>query len=459
MNIFVNRHKEIQRISAALQSKLSRLIVVYGRRRCGKSTMLRKLLTGKDVYFAADLREKSLQILSLAKCIDNVKPGFSKVIYPDWETLFLNLNNNLKKNITVCLDEFPYLVKNSPELPSILQKIIDNKANEKYHLILCGSSQQMMYSMTLDSSSPLYGRCNEIIKLKPMNIAFLREYLKIDDIQTVEEFGVWGGVPRYWEIRKSQKSLELAVKYHLLDPDGILFEEPERLFLDEMRTSMQAFSVLSLIGIGCHRISEIAGRLGKPATQLSRLLGFLIDLGYIKRETPFGVSIKSSKKSLYKIADPFMNFYFTFIVPNKSRLEFGLIDKVWNEISSQYKLYISHQWEDLCRQVVPRLTFNGKQFYPASRWWGNGNNGKLMELDIVAESTDKKTLLVGEAKWSDNPSITELSSELKEKCRNIPFAKNHKIIKALFLKRRLKEFDNSIIITPDKIVDAFNMIN
>lgn len=455
MDVFVNRHKEIQRISSALQSEQSRLIVVYGRRRCGKSTLLRRLLTRQDVYFSADLREKSLQIVSLAKSIDSVAPGFSKVIYPDWETLFLNLNNNLKKNITVCLDEFPYLVKNSPELPSILQKIIDNKTNEKYHLILCGSSQQMMYSMTLDSSSPLYGRCNEIIKFKPMNIAFLKEFLAIDDIQAIREFGIWGGIPRYWEIRKSGKSLDQSVKYNLLNPDGILFEEPERLFLDEMRTSMQALSILSLIGMGCHRISEIAGRLGKPATQLSRILSFLIDLGYVKREIPFGVSIKSSRKSLYKIADPFMNFYFTFVLPNKSSLEFGLIDRVWKDITAQYEHYISHQWEDLCRQAVPYLTFNGKQFKPAFRWWGTGNDKKPMELDIVAESTDKKTLLAGEVKWSENISFNKLPVQLVAKCKNIPFVKNQKIVKVLFLKQRLEKFeDNIIIITPDKVVNA-----
>ena len=167
MDKFVDRHKEIQRISSCLQAKHGKVIVVYGRRRCGKSTLLRRLIRRHDVYFAADLREKYLQIAALAQSIENVIPGFSKVAYPDWEALLLNLNNILKNTITICLDEFPYLVKNSPELPSILQKVIDGKANKKYHLILCGSSQQMMHSITLDSTSPLYGRCDEIIKNKP----------------------------------------------------------------------------------------------------------------------------------------------------------------------------------------------------------------------------------------------------------------------------------------------------
>ncbi len=309
MNKFVNRNKETERIGRALSSDKPVLIVVYGRRRCGKSTLMRRLLTEKDVYFAADLREPSLQIEALAKSIDPIVTGFSAVTYPDWESLFLNLNNTIKSKTTVCLDEFPYLVKNSPELPSVLQKIVDDKIHRNFNIILCGSSQQMMHSMTLDSTSPLYGRSDEVLRVNPMNVAYLKEYLDVSDEDAIAEFGVWGGVPRYWEIRKSLTSLEEAIKYQLINPDGILYEEPSRLFLDEMRTSMQASSVLSLIGGGSHRISEIGGRMGKPATQLSRILSVLIDLGYVKRELPFEESLKSTKKSLYKNADTFMHFY------------------------------------------------------------------------------------------------------------------------------------------------------
>ena len=182
----------------------------------------------------------------------------------------------------------------------------------------------------------------------------------------------------------------------------LLFKEPEMLFFDEMRTSVLAFSILTLIGLGCNRLSEIAGRLEKPATQLNRPIKLLIDLGYVRRETPFSTSLKSTKKSLYKISDPFMNFYFSFVVPNKSRLEFGLIEQVWDEINGKFNQYVSEIWEELCRNAVPRLKIEGKTFNPAQRWWGNGTDGKAMEIDIVAESTDKSTLLIGEVKWIDN---------------------------------------------------------
>ena len=452
--MFIDREKEIARLQQALQREKARLIVVYGRRRCGKTTLLRHILPQNAIYFAADLREPPLQIAALAKQIDKLMPGFSKPVYPDWESILNNLNLTLRERTTLCIDEFPYLVKNSPDLPSIIQKLVDEKGQINHHFILCGSSQQMMYGMALDSASPLYGRCDEILRIRPMEILHLKEYLQITAQEAVKEFGVWGGVPRYWEIRKQSKNFEEALKSNVLDQHGILYEEPERLFSDEMRTSIQAFSVLSLIGAGCHRISEIAGRLGKPATQLSRLLGFLIDLGYIRREMPFGESVRSTKKSLYKIDDPFLNFYFTFLVPNKSRLEFGLVDQVWNDIRGQYDQYLSSLWEELCRRVIPFMLFEGKRFNPAARWWGSGMDGKPMELDLVAESNDKSTILLGEIKWQTKTSVAALQRELEEKSKNLPFAQNKNIIKALFLKKPGKHVadESMLIISPDQVV-------
>jgi len=454
--MFVNRKSEVARLREALANEKSQFIVVYGRRRCGKSTLLREVLEQTSIYFAADLREKRLQIGALANQIEKIIPGFNKPVYPDWESLLHNLNITLQNRTTLCIDEFPYLVKNSPELPSVFQKIIDERSHQNFNLIICGSSQQMMYNMTLDSSSPLYGRSDEIIRVKPMNIRHLREYLQITSLEVIPEFGVWGGVPRYWEIRSQNKNLEEAVLRNLLDQNGLLYEEPERLFIDEMRTSVQAFSVLSLIGAGCHRISEIAARLGKPVTQFSRLLGFLTDLGYIRREIPFGESIKSTKKSLYKIDDPFLNFYFTFLVPNKSRLEFGLADLVWNDIKNQLDNYLSGLWEDLCRKSIPFLEIEEKRFNPASRWWGTGLNGKPMELDVVAESTDHSVLLVGEVKWTNKLSLEEINTSLSQKCLNLPFSKPKKVIKAVFSKvNPVGSHPEIFIFVPDDIVSAF----
>ena len=453
--MFINREKEIVRLQQALSRGTPQLIAVYGRRRCGKSTLLRHILNDDAIYFAADLRESPLQIAALAQQVDKAIPGFGKAVYPDWETIISSLNQALRQRTTVCFDEFPYLVKHSPELPSVIQKIVDSHTCQNLNLILCGSSQRMMHGMALESSSPLYGRCHEVMRIGPMKICHMAQYLNVSAVEAVKEFSVWGGVPRYWEIRKQEASFEQALKRHMLDPYGILYEESERLIADEMRTSVQAFSVLSIIGGGCHRISEIAGRLGKPATQLSRLLAFLTDLGYIRREIPFRESIRSTKKSLYKLNDPFLNFYFTFMVPNKSRLEYGLVDQVWKELSGQLDNYLSGQWETLCRSAIPFMEIEGKQFNPAARWWGAGINGKPMEIDLIAESTDKSTLLVGEVKWSKKDSAAEMNRSLDHKIRNIPFIGEQRVIKAIFLKNKAAAtFQDCLLFDPGDVIQA-----
>lgn len=449
--MFVNREKEISRLNISLVREKPQLVVIYGRRRCGKSTLLQYALPDSAIYYVADLREAPLQIAAFASRTEKAVPGFSKAVYPDWESLFISLNNSLKNRTIICIDEFPYLVRNSPELPSVLQNIADSGDRKNYHLILCGSSQQMMHNMVLESGSPLYGRCDEIIRIKPMNIGNMQEFLSVSPEESVKEFGVWGGVPRYWEIRRQFKRFDEAVKYGILDQNSILYEEPERLFIDEMRTSVFAFSILSLIGAGVHRPSEIAARLGKPATQLARPLAFLVNQGYIRRETPFGEHPGRTKRSFYRIDDPFLNFYFTFLVPNRSRLEFDMVERVWQEVEKRYDLYISWIWEDLCRKVVPYIEIEGHRFNPALRWWGTGVDRDMMEMDVVALSVDNSALLIGEAKWTDKDVSAEINGSLKQKEANLPFRRPEKVYRVLFQKR--KAFVSELtVFTPDDVL-------
>ncbi|MBC8394923.1 MAG: ATP-binding protein [Deltaproteobacteria bacterium] len=455
--MFVNRKNEIERLTTALNQESVRLIILYGRRRCGKSALLHQVLPEHSVYFASDLREKPLQISALANQISNLVSGFDRAVYPDWETILLTFNRSLKRHTILCIDEFPYLVKNSPELPSVIQHILDTHKQLQFSLIICGSAQQMMQGIAINSNSPLYGRSDEILRIRVMELPHIREYLQTKETNAVEEYSVWGGVPRYWEIRKKSATLAQAIRRHVIDQNGLLYDEPERLFADEMRTSVQAFSVISLIANGSNRISEIAGRLGKPATQLTRLLSFLIDLGYIRREIPYGEHPCSSKRGLYKINDPFLNFWFTFVIPQKSRLESGLADEVWKDISSRLNNFVSGEWETQCRGRIAFLEADGKRFLPASRWWGPGYDKKTLELDLVADSTDGSAILVGEVKWSENPGLLTIENRLTEKIRQLPFTGNKKIIRAIFLKSKPSHYSGESVLFDAKDVCHSNL--
>lgn len=434
---FVDRIDETARLKDALSREKPSLVVMYGRRRLGKSTLIRKVLFDSDLYFLADRSEGQHQRTLLAKVVAQAFPDFDKLTYPDWESVFRAVNYRTDKRFTLCLDEFPYLVEQSPELPSVLQKLVDEK-QLKYNLVLCGSSQNMMYGLFLDSTAPLYGRADEIMKLAPIRLPYIQEALNLDTVSAIAEYAVWGGVPRYWELRENRNSLDDALWHNILSVNGILYEEPMKLFQDDVKDIVRTSTIMSYIGSGANRLSEIAARCNEPATNLSRPLKKLIDLGFLEKDVPFGIDEKNAKKSLYKIADPFMAFYYQFVVPNRSFIEFGRRLPLEQALAAHFSEYVSMYWEKLCRDAVTGNQVDGIVYGKAKRWWGPVLNEKKkpeqIEIDVMAESLDKKYLLVGECKWTTGENGKQLTAELLRKTNLLPFAKNYTVVPILFLK-------------------------
>ena len=452
---FVDRIDEAARLKDALAREKSSLVVMYGRRRLGKSTLIKRVLSDNDVYFLADRSESQYQRTLLAKVIAQVFPDFDKLAYPDWESMFRAVNYRTDKRFTICLDEFPYLVEQSPELPSVLQKLVDEK-QLKYNLVLCGSSQNMMYRLFLDSTAPLYGRADEIMRLAPIRLPYIQEAFSLDAMNAIEEYSVWGGVPRYWELRENKSSLDDALWHNILSVNGTLYEEPVKLFQDDVKDIVKTSTIMSYIGTGANRLSEIAGRCNEPATNLSRPLKKLVDLGFLEKDVPFGIDEKNAKKSLYKIADPFMAFYYQFVVPNRSFIELGRRMPLEQALAAHFSEYVSMNWEKLCRDAVTGNIVNGTVYGKAKRWWGSVFNEdkkpEQVEFDVMAESLDKKYLLVGECKWTNQENGKQLTAELLRKANLLPFAKNYTIIPVLFLKNAPKDdVENAML--PENVVE------
>ena len=449
---FVDRIEETARLSDALSREKSSLVVMYGRRRLGKSTLIKRVLTEGDAYFLADRSEEQHQRALLAKVVAQVFPDFDKLTYPDWESLFRAVNYRTDRRFTLCLDEFPYMVEQSQELPSVLQKLVDEK-QLKYNLILCGSSHNMMYGLFLDSTAPLYGRADEIMRLAPIRLPYIQEALNLDCVSAVEEYAVWGGVPRYWELRENRASLDDALWHNVFSANGTLFEEPIKLFQDDVKDIVKTSTIMSYIGSGANRLSEIAARCGEPATNLSRPLKKLIDLGFLEKDVPLGVDEKNTKKSLYKIADPFMAFYYQFVVPNRSFIELGRRLPLEQALTAHFSKYVSMHWEKLCRDAVTGNVVNGVVYGKAKRWWGTVVNEdkkpEQVEFDVVAESLDKKYLLVGECKWTNHENSKQLIANLLRKANLLPFAKNHTIVPMLFLKNTPKDNEGNVLLPKD----------
>ena len=455
---FIDRKKEFERLQKSLNREKPQFIVVYGRRRIGKSTLIKKVMdfSRGDIYFLADKTSEPSQRQLISATIDMTIEGFATANYPTWESLLLSLNRSIDHRITVCLDEFPYLVKSCPALPSIIQKLLDDK-KLKYDLIICGSSQQMMQGFVLDSKEPLYGRADEIIKMKPIAPAFVSQALRCDAAQAVREYAVWGGVPRYWELRENYDSLYDAIEHLLLTSEGTLYDEPSKLLYDEMRDTIQASSILSFIGNGANKLSEIAARAEKQATDITPHLSRLKELGFINKEIPFGESEKKSKKGLYHISDPLLRFHYRYVIPYRSLIELGNSQAVLNVFKNGENDYVSRTWEELCRNHITAHGLDGIMYQMASRWWGSYYNEEKqqylpVELDVVAESFDGKHLFLGECKWLEHIDAKEELSRLQTIAKGFPFTKDYEIHLGLFLKEIPQNPEIATIYYPENIM-------
>ena len=431
---FLDRIDERRRLERFLAQGEGGSACLYGRRRIGKSRLLDEILAGrKDVLsYCADRSEAALQRARMAEDFARLLPGFADVAYPDWRRFFERWQREAPSGSVLVIDELPYLVEKSPELPSVLQKIADGLRNSGQKLILCGSSQRMMHGLVLNEGEPLYGRCRVILKLAPIGYPWLkRAFPKSTAADRLAHYAVWGGVPRYWEVCQGERDLWETVRDEVFSRNGLFHEEPSFVLKDDLEGSAQAASVLSLIGQGTERPSEMAGRLQVPQTALARPLKRLMDLGLVRRDIPFGNDVKGNKKSIYKLSDPFLRFWYAFVLPRYSNPRFLTSAADRAVLKGPFRVFLGEAWEELVRATLQErpLPRSPVRWGKVARWWGTGLNGEAMEVDVVAESTDGRTLLVGEAKLKlTDVEARHALAELEAKSKRLPFAAKYKTV-------------------------------
>lgn len=468
---FIDRERETKRLKKALHSDRSELIVIYGRRRMGKSELIKRVIGQQDIYYEADTNEPQIQIDLLTRDISRIYPELDGASFNSWDSIFISFNRLCVKNTTLVLDEFPYLVKRTPALPSIIQRLVDS-GTLRFNLILCGSSQRMIQNMILNSSEPLYGRATEKINLGPVGVRHWRDYFNLPSVEAIREFSVWGGVPRYWVLRERYDSLSEAMDELALDSDGLLFNEPATLFMDEFSDIAPYASIMTALGNGINRFSKIADAVGRKTSDLTQPLQNLQSMHYLCREVPYGDDDNKSKRSLYHLCDPFISFYYRFIAPNKSLLSLGRTGIVKGDIDRHLPELTSFTWERMCREAVAGNSLCGHEWGMARRWWGNVpvfEEGKKtacgydeIELDVVAGSRDGKYILIGECKWAHEDFADRLFRVLETKVRKmqragIAFLKDKQPVFILFLMNRpinsFEESETHHILYPDDIID------
>lgn len=387
--------------------------VVWGRRRIGKTRLLVEWTARHNgLYTVADPSAAAIQRQYMAEAVAARFPGFGDVRYPDWRALLNRLAAEAKAAAwrgPVIFDELPYLAASSPELSGVLQRWIDHEAREAgLVVVLAGSSQRMMHGIALAASAPLFGRASQAFALQPLPPGYLGEALDLArPSDTVSAYAVWGGVPRYWELAQPYgRDLALAVDNLVLDPLGPLHAEPDRLLMEELPPAASLRSVLDAVGMGAHRTTEIAARIGQPATSLSRSLARLAAMGLLERSVPFGESERSGKRALYRIGDPFVRAWFRLVAPHRALLAVAtpaVRRDLWRRASGALT---AQAWEVLCRRAVPQLANSDHALGPLGPWGVAGRfwHGDGPEWDVVAKSEDGKRLLLGEAKWFSRPA-------------------------------------------------------
>ena len=403
---FIDRDDEIQRLNRGLAHTGS-FSVIWGRRRVGKSRLLVEWCRRcNGLYTVAEDSAPEVQRRYLASAIAERFPGFADVEYPTWRSLFSRIAAEADQSGwpgPLVVDEMPYLIAADRGFPGEFQNWLD-QPGRSLRIVVSGSSQSMMHRAILDASAPLFGRAVESFALRPLSAGFLGRAFKFGrPADLIAIYALWGGMPRYWELAAPfGDDLDHAVDCLVLDPSGPLHQEPERLLREEIPPATSLRPLLDVIGSGAHRLSEVAGRLGRSATSLAKPIATLVEMGLVRREVPFGSDPRSGKRSLYRIDDPFLRLWFRVVAPHRAALAAAPPDSrllYWHRYRRELE---ASAWEELCRAAVPLLHKSDHPlarlgpFEPAQRYW----HGNTPERDIVARSTRGGRLLVGEAKLS-----------------------------------------------------------
>lgn len=386
-NIFINRINELSRLNAVSKG----LIIVYGRRRVGKSLLIDRYLATKSHSVVSQAIEAA-PLIQLHQIWEDLRPLLETELRPEtWEQLF-ELIERAPNPINLCIDEFPYLVNSDASVPSRFQRWIDRRKRKSGLLVLCGSSTTMMSSAALAEDSPLFGRAAEILRVTPMSFVDFLDYRKGKPSERRADFLIYtlvGGVPKYWElVRENENYLEVAQRL-FFSAGAYLEREPFRVLKDEKIDGISPLSVLEAIGRGSNRPSEIAARMGVTQGSVSKLLQTLIEASIIERKRPFGESERKSKIVHYQIVDPTLRFWFSVYSPHRSR---------WSNYpdKKRQQLVAEHAGAILEKEFA-------KIFPHGSTYWEGD-----IEIDYVREDRDKSTLTVSEIKWR---SLDKLAKE------------------------------------------------
>ena len=469
---FIGRKNELHTLNTEY-NRNSSFVVIYGRRRVGKTTLIKEFLKNKTAFYylaTEELESQSMKRLANVIARTTKNTLLQKIEFTDWLDLFqLIADYKPEEKKVLVIDEFPYLVRTNSAFPSILQNAWDEFLKDSnVMLILSGSLIGMMQKHALSYDSPLYGRRTAQMRLTPLPFTSIYETQNLPFEQAVEQFALTGGVPKYLEFFEDGSPLEEQLKDAVFSKNGFLYEEPNFLLKSESLTAVNYFSIIKTIADGNHKLGKIASALGQESSSLTPYLSTLSDLGFIEKRTPITEkNPKKSRKGLYFIADNFLRFWFCYVYPYKGELELDNMQIVLDEIHKDFKeKFVAFAYEDICKDIFAKLCSNNAISFVPSRigsYWLNDYDGDT-EIDVMSVDHQNKQVFVGECKYHTKPVDAPVYFALKEKVDNAAeirksFPKYNVIYglfsKGGFTKRMLdiaKENPNILLIHEDHLI-------
>lgn len=433
--MFVGRENELAVLDRLYKSNAFQMLVLYGRRRVGKTALLEEFTKGKRaLFFTAQAQGER----------DNLR-DFSKTAYaffdfPRSTSPFENWIDALRfvsdmateSPFIFVFDEFPYAAKASPSLPSAMQIAIDQGFKKTSALIaLCGSNQGFMEDEVLGEKSPLYGRRTAQLKMRPFDFFdAAKMFPHATPIEKIMYYASLGGTPYYLAAIDASASYLDNMASLFFDRTGLMFDEPNMLMRQELRETSIYSSVLRAIACGSTKSNEIADRAGISTTSVTMYLKTLANLGLIERRVPFGEPTKT-KRSLYRIDDFAFSFWYRFVSPYVGSIERGLGRQLAPRLLEGDRIneYLGHAFEQVCREWVVRQAAKGSlpiQVTSVGSWWGTDpTRHEQTDIDLVAADELDRNIILGECKWRGVFDETEVLNALKERQGLIPGFRDH----------------------------------
>lgn len=423
---FIGRKNELHTLNTEY-NRNSSFVVIYGRRRVGKTTLIKEFLKNKSAFYylaTEELESQSMKRLANVIARTTKNTLLQKIEFTDWLDLFqLIADYKPEEKKVLVIDEFPYLVRTNSAFPSILQNAWDEFLKDSnVMLILSGSLIGMMQKHVLSYDSPLYGRRTAQMRLTPLPFTSIYETQNLPFEQAVEQFALTGGVPKYLEFFEDGRPLEEQLKDAVFSKNGFLYEEPNFLLKSESLTAVNYFSIIKTIADGNHKLGKIASALGQESSSLTPYLSTLSDLGFIEKRTPITEkNPEKSRKGLYFIADNFLRFWFCYVYPYKGELELDNMQIVLDEIHKDFKeKFVAFAYEDICKDIFAKLCSNNAISFVPSRigsYWLNDYDGDT-EINVMSVDHQNKQVFAGECKYHTKPVDASVYFALKEKVDN-----------------------------------------